>query len=105
MTRTVEPSRQAQRDLADLYAHIAVSTPAAADRFLAAAARTFDKLASHPGLGRLFPTRRPKLRGLRVWPVAGFPSHMVFYLTRRKSLFVVRVIHAARDLDTLMAAE
>lgn len=42
-----------------------------------------------------------ELRDVRRVPVAGFPRHLVFYQFRGKEIFVLRVIHGARDLESL----
>ena len=42
-----------------------------------------------------------ELRDVRRVPVAGFPRHLVFYQFRSNEIFVLRVIHGARDLESL----
>jgi plasmid stabilization system protein ParE len=40
--------------------------------------------------------------GHRV-PVTGFPKHLIFYKVEGREVFVLRVIHGARDLENLFA--
>lgn len=72
------------------------------DRFLDAAWRTFDFLAEFPGSGRRYNSTKARLKTLRVWRIAGFPNVLVFYRFTSKSLNVVRVLHGARGLRSLL---
>jgi toxin ParE1/3/4 len=42
-----------------------------------------------------------ELAGLRHFPLEKFPKHSVFYLFREDQISVLRVLHGARDLETL----
>jgi toxin ParE1/3/4 len=42
-----------------------------------------------------------ELRGMRRVMVAGFPKHLIFYRTQKSKVVVLRVIHGARDLESL----
>jgi toxin ParE1/3/4 len=70
-----------------------------ANRFLASAERTIDKLASIPGMGARFELDNPALDGLRYFPIDGFPNHLLFYLwPSADEIVIVRIIHGARNL-------
>jgi toxin ParE1/3/4 len=56
-----------------------------------------------PDLGRARSFMRPGLSGLRSFRVAGFRNYLVFYRTSPCGIDIVRVLHGARDLDTLFA--
>jgi toxin ParE1/3/4 len=43
-----------------------------------------------------------RCRDLRCWPVRGFPNHLVFYRPVRGGIDLIRVLHAARDLERLL---
>jgi plasmid stabilization system protein ParE len=40
---------------------------------------------------------------LRKTLIAGFPKHLLFYRFDEQEVFVVRVIHGARDLERLFS--
>lgn len=74
--------------------------PAAAQRFVVAAYDTFDFLASNPGIGRQqtnlgFPE-------VRSWRIAGFKRYLIFYKPLPDKIQIWRVLHGARDLDTIL---
>lgn len=58
-------------------------------------------LADLPKLG---PGGRFRSRGLnriRVWPIRGFDKILMIYAPERSGIDVLRIVHGARDLDTL----
>ncbi len=76
-----------------------------AQRFLKVLRRTCESLKETPELGseRTFAARR--LAGLRVWPVKGFRRHLIFYIPSAEAIEIVRVLHGARDLLSLLVDE
>lgn len=93
------------QDLAELATHIGRDSPRTADRFLDAAQATFAQLARNPlSAGRYF-SRNPRLAGIRVGRVRGFPKHLVFFLPVEAGIEVVRVLHGLRDLDAALDDE
>jgi hypothetical protein len=42
-----------------------------------------------------------ELGGARRVPVAGFPKHLVFYQSYPDEIVVLRIVHGARDLESL----
>ena len=88
--------------LLDLDSHAEVlqrQSAALALRFLDAAEQTMRKLAAHPRLAGRWETEDPALKGIRVWPIRGFKSHLIFYRVHRGRLEIVRVLHAAQDIE------
>jgi toxin ParE1/3/4 len=59
------------------------------------------RMAEKPRAGALCKFSAEELRDVRRVPVAGFPRHLVFYQFRGNEIFVLRVIHGARDLESL----
>ena len=45
----------------------------------------------------------PQLHSLRRLPITGFPKHLVFYRFDDAEVFVIRVVHGARDLESLFS--
>jgi toxin ParE1/3/4 len=102
MSRIVKRA-SARRGLAEsadyLRRHASANT---ARRFLAAAQRAFESLAAMPKKGGLRESDRPELIGVRVWPIPRFKNYLIFYRPIEDGVDVLRVIHAARDLDHLL---
>ena len=73
-------------------------------RFLEAAHKTFSRLATHPNMGWR-PSLGPGFQSIRAFPVTGFENILVFYRTREGVLEIVRVLHSARDLESLFGKE
>jgi toxin ParE1/3/4 len=74
-------------------------------RFYDAAAATFLKLARMPGMGERRESANPRLAGLRVSRIDGFPNHVIFYRPIDGGIEVVRVLHGARDIDSVLESE
>jgi len=89
----------------DITAHaffIAEDSSAEAERFMTDVEASFRLLAETPGIGspRAFPS--PHLEGLRIWPIRNHAKHLIFYIPRRDDVDIIRVLHSARDLLTLL---
>ena len=74
-----------------------------ARRYLAAIDTTCLQLLKNPGIGMPYDSGIARLDGLRRVPVKGFEKYLVFYLPRHNGVDVVRVLHGARDIDSLFA--
>lgn len=96
---------QALEDLADCAFYIAEDDPAAADRFVDAFELSVERLAQMPYLGVAHPSDNPALFGLRRWPIKGFEKYLVFYLVLEDVIDIVRVLHAAQDIATILKSE
>ncbi len=96
---TISP--EAQGDLDRIHAYIWKENPDAADRVLEAALATFALLAKSPGIGwpRIF--KSVELHDLRSFRIVGFRNFLIFYRSGKEDIEIVRVLHAARDLDAL----
>jgi len=73
--------------------------PDVARRMVQAVVEAADRIASRPGLGRLRLDLVPA--PFRFWTVRGFP-YLLVYNADRSPTQVVRVLHMARDLPTLL---
>lgn len=85
----------AERDLTDIWLYIAEDNMEAADTFVDRVHSVFKKLADVPAMGRI----RPEL-GVRVRSF-GTGSYTILYLPVEGGIEVLRVVHGARDFDTL----
>lgn len=68
-----------------------------AGRFIAAIETAMQHVAAYPSSGSSRYADATGRRGLRFWPVKGFP-YLIFYLDRGVRLDVWRVLHAERDI-------
>jgi toxin ParE1/3/4 len=86
-------------DLAQIWDYIADDSEKRADAFLAMVDGKFQTLSQHPAIGR----RREELApGLRSFPVG---RYVIFYLPLPNGVDIVRVLHGARDIETVFAED
>lgn len=45
----------------------------------------------------------PELEGVRRTMISGFPKHLLFYRFDEEEVFILRVVHGARDLERLFS--
>jgi toxin ParE1/3/4 len=96
---------RAQRDLDEIASYLQQDSPNVAIRFLERAEETFALLASMPRMGRRYLSEHARLQDLRVWSVSGFDSYRIFYRPIDGGIEVVRVLHGARDIASVLEAE
>ena len=104
MTRTVVARARAIEDLSqkvDFYKR-EVSVEAAR-KLYRAAVKTFALLAEQPGMGA--PLVCATIPDLRRWRIAGFEKILIFYRYDEHNLYLIRLLHGARDLDNLLSDE
>jgi toxin ParE1/3/4 len=89
-------------DLAEQADFIAQDSLDAALRFLDAAETTFQFIAENPKIGRLCDFKRQEASRLRRWRIRGFENYLVFYRPTEIGIDVVRVLHGARDIETIL---
>jgi toxin ParE1/3/4 len=83
---------------------LAVAGLEAALRFYDAVSLTLGELALMPLMGEQRDSADPRLAGLRVWRVGGFPNHLIFYRVD-DGVEVVRILHGVRDIDRIFGTE
>ncbi len=91
-------SPEALQDMRDIHNYITMDDPDAADRVVQAFEGNAALLATQPEIGQ----HKPRLRDLRMWVVAELPNHLLFYREREGQVEIVRVLHRARDLPTIL---
>ncbi len=93
---TYRLSPQAKLDLEDIADHIAEDSPTHARQFIERLTPKFAALGRHPMTGRA----RPELRAdLRSFP---FGAYLILYRAVGDGVEIIRVVHAARNLDDLV---
>ena len=75
-----------------------------ATRWDRAVTATIVRIAAAPKSGALCRFKPKQLRGTRPVSVGGFPRHLIFYQVDPRGIFVLRVVHGARDLESLFSA-
>ena len=90
-------SPEAARDIREIWAYIAQDSIKAARRLRLQILDSCQRIATNPGIGH----RREDLTDKPVlfWPVA---YYLIIYNPARKPVEVVRVVHGARDIPSLL---
>jgi toxin ParE1/3/4 len=106
MSHAIQRRQMAGQDLVRIFRHYAREAGfRVANRFFAQAEATFDRLASMPGIGTSYEHDHSALAGLRDFPISGFRKYLVFYRSTDDGIEVVRILHGARDIHIVLAAE
>ncbi len=84
----------AEHDLTNIWLHIGENNPLAADRVFESAQLTFNRLSETPKIGKAFDSKRPKLNGIRFFPIQKYPNYVVYYREIDNGIEIIRVLHA-----------
>ena len=77
------------------------SGPNLAKRWDGAITSTVLHIVKNPRAGSPCNFTAEELGDVRRVSVSGFPRHLLFYQIRKTEIFVLRVLHGARDLESL----
>ena len=102
MTKSIIIAPRASQDLDEHFVYIAQNNPNAALRFFDTTRQTIARLAQMSGIGRLYPVQNSRLEGLRRSPIKGFENYLIFYLSFNDHIEIIRILHAARDLEEVL---
>ena len=61
------------------------------------------RISHRPDAGALCRFRADELHGTRRVPVPEFPKHLIFYRLQENEILILRVVHGARDLESLFS--
>ena len=101
--RKVHLSPKADQDIDKQFAYLVEQAGLdVALRLLDATQEAFQALVQMPEMGVRRDFRNPALEGLRMWPIKGFQHYLVFYRPTDKGIDVIRVLHTARDIGSLL---
>jgi len=97
-------SEETIRDMANIHLFIAMSNPAAAERFLDALLLSFRTLAQWPEVGPRHQSNRAGLSGMHFWPVRRFTNYLIFYRVTAapRRLHIIRILHGSRDIPQVL---
>ena len=101
MTRTVVKRVKALWDIIGIAELLGRDDPAVAERFMDAVEASREFLRDFPESGAKFKTKNERMRDARLWPVKGFPNHLINFRPQNDLIEVLRVCHGARNLDDL----
>lgn len=87
----------AENDLINIWLYIARDNQETADHVYQAAEKTFESLLAAPRMGTLYQARRPRLEGIRFFPVSKFQNYVIYYREHPQGIEIVRVLHARMD--------
>ena len=102
MSAEIVVGPSARSDMAGIVQFLSVDNPVVGERFVEQTQHTLALLAEAPGIGRPRDFDNPHLKGLRSWPVRGFRSYLIFYRPTEAGIAVLRVLHGARDLESIL---
>lgn len=106
MKRRLSIRPRADADIDEAAAFLANQSTVLAERFLDRVGDTLELIRDRP---LLWPTcayiNHPRLVGLRRRSVVAFPNHIFFYLISADGIDVIRLLHGARDITTLLGGE
>jgi plasmid stabilization system protein ParE len=89
-------TQSAQSDLLEAWLFIAEDNPEAADRVLSTIEKEAKTLLVQPLMGRA----RPELtEGVRSWPTS--TRYILYYVPTPEGITVLRVLHHARDIQSV----
>ena len=105
MSRKIFKRPQAAFDLIEHASYLAQDSFDLADRFIDASEQALARLASMPSIGNVRHFANPKLQGIRSWPIPGFEKYLIFYRPTDDVIDVLRVLHSARDIFSILEEE
>ena len=101
MSLRVLRTPRAKRDLAEVASFLAEESFQVSERFLDSAQVTFLALAKMPRIGVSREFRSGRFNDVRMWRVRDFEKFLVFHRVLTDAIVVLRVIHGARDIESL----
>ena len=97
--------RRADRDIDEQLIFLANQSHSLAAKFLDSIERTLHLITESPDRGFLWDDETHHEREIRVRAVVGFSNVLVFYRTAELAVEIIRVLHGARDIVTLLGNE
>lgn len=106
MTAKIYRSKQARADILQCFVYLAENAGIAiAERFLKNTQLSFELLSQNPLIGSQLKLKNPKLAEIRKWRVSNFSNILIFYIQRKDSISILRVLHAAQDWWELLGLD
>ena len=86
----------------DFFAEKSVEEALVFDR---AVFETFDRLCEMPFIGTERQYSNPKLSEIRLWFVKDFEKYLIFYRVFGNYIEIVRVLHSAQNVESILEEE
>lgn len=102
MSRVIRRTSQVRNDIIAIYRYIHERSPRSADRVLDAIEQSIRHLADAPGVGRYWNSPDRRLEGMKVATVRPYRNYLIFFRATAGGIEVFRVVHSARELQTLV---
>lgn len=103
MSRRIIVDNAALADLKMEARYIAADNKPASKRLTRNADATFADLAQRPAMGAEY--ELGKLGKIRIWRITGFEKYLIFYREIPDAIEIIRVLHGARDWESLLAED
>lgn len=100
---SVTKTQQAVVDIIEAAEFISEDSLDSALRFVDAVQETLGFIAKSPEIGTLCSFSAREATGMRVWQVKGFSNYLLFYRSVNNTIELVRLIHGARDIHTILS--
>ncbi|MCL2743534.1 MAG: type II toxin-antitoxin system RelE/ParE family toxin [Planctomycetaceae bacterium] len=95
----------AENDLSEIGNYFDEISDTLSQKFYTQFWKTAQKLTKFPDLGERRDYSNPEYTNIRIWQVDGFPNHLIFYRLKDDMLQILRVLHGARDYETIFNEE
>jgi toxin ParE1/3/4 len=106
MSKTIHRRQNVRQDLVDAFRYLARQAGfRVAHRFFTQTEATFTRLAGMPGLGTCYEHDHEALAGVRYFPVSRFRNYIIFYRPAAEGIEIIRVLHGARDIASILLEE
>ena len=103
MSRTFVKRSNVDDELTEIFCLIAQDKIEPAERFLVVAEESFRRLAQTPHLGCVFETQRPRLAGIRFYPMPSpYRNYLIFYRILPDVVDIIKVVAGMRNLEFVM---
>jgi|SRR5579883_2510063 len=97
--RRFKISKQAEKDLEDIWFYLAERSPDEADKLLDEIQARFLRLLQFPEIGVAREDLAPKLRSLLL------KDYLIFYRLSGRSIEIIRILHGSRDVENIFRRE
>ena len=104
MTRVLLSAR-AEQDIPRHANYIGHFNPPAGRRFYGAVQHSLNRIKDFPAIGVPCELDHAKLANMRVWPVHGFDTYLIYYILNDTAITVVRILQGAQDVERILTEE
>ena len=95
----------AENDLSEIGDYFDERNDTLSHRFYGQFWKTVQTLTASPNLGERCRFRNPATKDMRVWQVDGFSNYLIFYRLNGEQLEILRILHGARNYETMFNEE